>query len=85
MLLITHYQRILNYITPDRVHVMYRGRIIKSGGADLALEIEASGYDQIISELGGEDGDAAPSAREPSPAERAFAESQHLEATRENK
>jgi Fe-S cluster assembly ATP-binding protein len=84
VLLITHYQRILNYITPDRVHVMYRGRIIKSGGAELALEIESSGYDQIISELGGEDGEAAPAAPEASPAERAFAESQHLEGTREN-
>ena len=84
VLLITHYQRILNYITPDFVHVMYRGRIIKSGGADLALEIEASGYDQIISELGEDDGAAALAAREASPAERAFAESHQLETGREN-
>jgi Fe-S cluster assembly ATP-binding protein len=45
VLLITHYQRILNHITPDRVHIMYRGRIVQSGGKDLALDIEARGYD----------------------------------------
>jgi Fe-S cluster assembly ATP-binding protein len=45
VLLITHYQRILNYITPDRVHIMYRGRLVQSGGKDLALDIEARGYD----------------------------------------
>jgi len=44
-LVITHYQRILNYITPDRVHVMHRGRIALSGGRELALELEAKGYD----------------------------------------
>ncbi len=84
VLLITHYQRILNYITPDRVHVMYRGRIVKSGGADLALEIESTGYDKIISELGEDDGPAPTAADEISPAERAFAESHGLEARREN-
>jgi Fe-S cluster assembly ATP-binding protein len=45
VLLITHYQRILNHITPDRVHVMFRGRIVQSGGKELALEIESRGYD----------------------------------------
>jgi Fe-S cluster assembly ATP-binding protein len=45
VLLITHYQRILNYITPDRVHIMFRGRLVQSGGKDLALDIEARGYD----------------------------------------
>jgi Fe-S cluster assembly ATP-binding protein len=44
MLIITHYQRLLNYIVPDRVHVMADGRIQKSGGKDLALELEKSGY-----------------------------------------
>ena len=83
VLLITHYQRILNYITPDFVHVMYRGRIIKSGGADLAVEIEAQGYDWLISELGEEDGGPSTSAREASPAERAFAQQYHSESARE--
>ena len=45
ILLITHYQRILNYIQPDRVHVMVNGRIMRSGGAELAAELEASGYE----------------------------------------
>src|SRR5262245_9731598 len=44
MLVITHYQRLLNYIVPDKVHVMADGAIRKSGGADLALELEQSGY-----------------------------------------
>ena len=52
VLLITHYQRILDYITPDNVHVMIDGRIVKSGGAELAKELEAKGYDEIRSELG---------------------------------
>jgi Fe-S cluster assembly ATP-binding protein len=43
-LVITHYQRLLNYIVPDVVHVMSRGRIVKTGGKDLALELEARGY-----------------------------------------
>ena len=47
VLLITHYQRMLNYITPDRVHVMVDGRIIRSGGAELALELEERGYDWV--------------------------------------
>jgi Fe-S cluster assembly ATP-binding protein len=46
MLVITHYQRLLDYIKPDRVHVLAAGRIVASGGPELALELEASGYDQ---------------------------------------
>ena len=48
MLLITHYQRLLDYIVPDRVHVLAGGRIVKSGGRELALELEKSGYDDIV-------------------------------------
>jgi Fe-S cluster assembly ATP-binding protein len=44
MLVITHYQRLLNYIVPDKVHVMADGRIQKSGGKELALELEKTGY-----------------------------------------
>ena len=44
VLLITHYQRLLNYITPDVVHVLAQGRIVKSGGKDLALRLEDEGY-----------------------------------------
>jgi Fe-S cluster assembly ATP-binding protein len=47
VLVITHYQRILNYIQPDYVHVMYQGRIVESGGADLALHLEERGYDWV--------------------------------------
>jgi Fe-S cluster assembly ATP-binding protein len=50
MLVITHYQRLLNYIVPDKVHVMADGRIVRSGGPELALELEESGY----AEFGGE-------------------------------
>jgi len=53
-LVITHYQRLLDYIVPDFVHVMYEGRIVKSGGKDLALELEAKGYDWIKEEVGAE-------------------------------
>jgi len=49
-ILITHYQRLLNYIVPDRVHVLSDGRIIKSGGHELALELEDQGYDRIRQE-----------------------------------
>ena len=52
VLLITHYQRILNYITPDFVHVMIGGRIVKSGGKELAHELEEKGYEGIRKELG---------------------------------
>lgn len=51
VLMITHYQRLLNYIVPDFVHVMYDGRIVKSGDKDLALELEAKGYDWVKKEL----------------------------------
>jgi len=51
MLLITHYQRLLNYIEPDIVHVLYLGRIIKTGGPELAQELERDGYDKIIKEF----------------------------------
>ncbi len=49
-LVITHYQRLLDYIVPDTVHVLYKGRIIKSGDKDLALQLENEGYSQIIGE-----------------------------------
>ena len=48
IVLITHYQRLLNHIAPDVVHVLYKGRMIKSGGPDLAREIEERGYDWLI-------------------------------------
>ena len=50
MIVITHYQRLLNYIEPDYVHVLSGGRIVKSGGKELALELEARGYDWIKEE-----------------------------------
>ncbi|RMF04355.1 MAG: Fe-S cluster assembly ATPase SufC [Chloroflexi bacterium] len=49
-IVITHYQRILNYIKPDFVHIMYDGQIIESGGPELAEKLEAEGYDQLIKE-----------------------------------
>ncbi|MGH2695125.1 MAG: Fe-S cluster assembly ATPase SufC [Actinomycetota bacterium] len=52
ILLITHYQRILDHIVPDRVHVLLGGRIVKSGGSELAKELEAEGYAGIAHELG---------------------------------
>lgn len=51
VLLITHYQRLLDYIVPDFVHVMYDGKIVKSGDKNLALELEAKGYDWVKQEL----------------------------------
>jgi len=51
-LIITHYQRLLDYITPDFVHIMMQGRIVKSGGAELAEQVEKDGYDWIKEELG---------------------------------
>jgi Fe-S cluster assembly ATP-binding protein len=47
-LIITHYQRLLNHIVPDFVHVMADGRIVKSGGKELALQLEAGGYEAIL-------------------------------------
>ena len=51
ILLITHYQRLLDYIVPDVVHVMVDGRIVRSGGKELALELEEKGYDWVKEEL----------------------------------
>ncbi|MDG2101726.1 MAG: Fe-S cluster assembly ATPase SufC [Dehalococcoidia bacterium] len=50
-IIVTHYQRILNYITPDFVHVLVDGKIVKSGNKELALDIENNGYEKIISEV----------------------------------
>ena len=50
VLLITHYQRLLNYIVPDVVHVMVDGKIVKSGGKELALELEERGYEWVKAE-----------------------------------
>jgi len=50
-IVITHYQRLLDYIVPDFVHVLYKGKIVKSGTKDLALELEEKGYDWIIKEV----------------------------------
>ena len=50
MLVITHYQRLLDYIVPDRVHVLSKGRIVRSGGKELALELEEKGYGWIEGE-----------------------------------
>ncbi len=47
IIVVTHYQRLLEYIVPDKVHVLYKGRIVKSGGKELALELEKKGYDWI--------------------------------------
>ncbi|MEA2684182.1 MAG: Fe-S cluster assembly ATP-binding protein [Chloroflexota bacterium] len=85
VLLITHYQRILDYIKPDHVHVMYRGRIIRSGGAELAREIETRGYDWIIADLPEDEKSAVDQVgRDLSPGERAFAAQHVAEAAREN-
>lgn len=53
-IVITHYQRILNYVKPDFVHILYNGQIIESGGPELALRLEQEGYDNIIKEKEGE-------------------------------
>ena len=53
ILLITHYNRILQYLTPDRIHVMVAGRIVRSGGPELADELEEQGYTDLIAEFGG--------------------------------
>ena len=49
-IVVTHYQRLLDYIVPDYVHVLYKGKIVKSSGKELALELEAKGYDWIKQE-----------------------------------
>ncbi len=51
-LVITHYQRLLDYIVPDRVHVLMQGRIVKSGGPELALQVEQEGYGDLLAEVG---------------------------------
>src|SRR6478735_27462 len=51
VIVVTHYQRLLNYIVPDFVHVLYNGKIVKSGGKELALELEERGYDFIKNEV----------------------------------
>ena len=50
MLVITHYQRLLDYIKPDKVHVLAKGQIIKTGGPELALRLEQEGYDGVLGE-----------------------------------
>jgi Fe-S cluster assembly ATP-binding protein len=52
VVLITHYQRLLNYIKPQFVHILYDGRIIESGGPELALRLEDEGYDPVIAKYG---------------------------------
>ena len=52
VVLVTHYQRILNYIAPDYVHILLEGRIVRSGGPDLALELEEKGYDWVKESVG---------------------------------
>ena len=77
VLLITHYQRLLNYITPDVVHVLAQGRIVRSGGKDLALRLEDEGYGPILREAGLETNVSdeallvpqAPAGADPEPAE----------------
>ena len=63
VLVITHYQRMLNYITPDYVHVMMLGRIVQSGGPELSHELEAKGYEGIRRELGLEESAIAEEAQ----------------------
>jgi Fe-S cluster assembly ATP-binding protein len=65
VLLITHYQRLLNYIKPDVVHVLAQGLIVASGGRDLALRLEEEGYAPILREAGLEAADEEPEAPEP--------------------
>jgi Fe-S cluster assembly ATP-binding protein len=59
VVLVTHYQRLLNYIEPDYVHVMEAGRIIRTGPKSLALELEARGYDWLSAKPGAEAGAGA--------------------------
>jgi Fe-S cluster assembly ATP-binding protein len=59
MILVTHYQRLLTYVEPDHVHVLFDGHIVKSGGRELALELERKGYDWIREEVAGAAGQPA--------------------------
>lgn len=54
VMLVTHYQRILNYITPDFVHILKDGKIVRSGGKELALQLEEEGYDGVLASVNGE-------------------------------
>ncbi len=63
ILLVTHYQRILNYTKPDFVHIMYRGRIVQTGGPELALELENKGYEWLRTEYLDDDDAPAPTNR----------------------
>jgi Fe-S cluster assembly ATP-binding protein len=63
VLIITHYQRMLNYITPDYVHVMMQGKIVQSGGPELAHQLEDKGYEGIRRELGLEESAVAEEAQ----------------------
>lgn len=63
MIVITHYQRLLDYIVPDKVHVLSQGRIVRSGGRELALELEEHGYGWIDAAQGGKAGGASAGAR----------------------
>jgi Fe-S cluster assembly ATP-binding protein len=65
VLLITHYSRILRHLDVDRVHVMMQGRIVRSGGPEVAQELEAKGYDELRRELGLEPGAAGTEPRDP--------------------
>jgi Fe-S cluster assembly ATP-binding protein len=69
ILLITHYQRLLNYVVPDRVHVLAQGRIVKSGGRELALQLEEEGYAPILRAAGLEEEAVAAELEAPEPAE----------------
>jgi Fe-S cluster assembly ATP-binding protein len=51
-IVVTHYQRLLNYITPDVVHILVNGKIVKAGGAELALEVEKNGYKSYLAAAG---------------------------------
>jgi len=51
-IVVTHYQRLLNYITPDVVHILVKGKIVKTGGPDLALEVEKEGYREYLEAAG---------------------------------
>ena len=64
VLIITHYSRILDYVKPDRVHIMMDGRIVDSGGPELADELEAGGYEAVRARLGIQS--TAPTPAEPS-------------------
>jgi Fe-S cluster assembly ATP-binding protein len=63
MIVITHYQRLLDYIVPDKVHVLSQGRIVRSGGRELALELEEHGYGWIDAAQSGKAGAAPAGAR----------------------